>query len=234
MLQYKHVRATPADPAGRGSPSSRHCVGRGTWRLRGRGRPRGHRSRASELGSRSTSRGSRAARRPGHGGPGASGGSARGARAAARPPRMIVLDTTVLVYARGTEHPLRDPCRAVFDGVERGQLRATTTPEVVQEFVHVRARRRGRADAVLLGGAFATLLAPLLEVTADDLRRGLILYERSERLGAFDAVLGATAIGHGATALVSADPAFAELKGIDHVVPDGHAAARLRAGELKA
>lgn len=147
---------------------------------------------------------------------------------------MIVVDTTVLVYARGTEHPLREPCRALFDAVERGQLRATTTPEVVQEFVHVRAQRRGRADAVLLGGAFATLLAPLIEVTADDLRRGLTLYERSEDLSAFDAVLGATAIGHGATAIVSADRAFAELHGIDHVVPDRNGAARLRAGEAEA
>lgn len=34
---------------------------------------------------------------------------------------MIVLDTTVLVYATGTEHPLREPCRRLVDraGVER-------------------------------------------------------------------------------------------------------------------
>lgn len=28
---------------------------------------------------------------------------------------MIVLDTTVLVYAKGAEHPLRDPCRVGND-----------------------------------------------------------------------------------------------------------------------
>ena len=39
-------------------------------------------------------------------------------------------------------------------------------------------------------------------------------FETSERLGAFDAVLAASAMAHGATALVSADAAFAGVPGI--------------------
>ena len=33
---------------------------------------------------------------------------------------MIVLDTTVLVYATGAEHPLRSPCRALIEAVTAG------------------------------------------------------------------------------------------------------------------
>ena len=47
---------------------------------------------------------------------------------------MIVVDTTVLVYAVGADHPLREPCRAVVSGVESGRLTASTTIEVIQEF----------------------------------------------------------------------------------------------------
>lgn len=140
---------------------------------------------------------------------------------------MIVLDTTVLVYAKGSEHPLRDPCRELIAAIAAGRLEATTTVEAIQEFVHVRARRRGRADAIGLGRDYAALLAPLLPVTPEDLERGLALYESSERLGAFDAVLAATAATAGADALVSADTAFAEIDAVAHLVPDAMGVAGL-------
>jgi predicted nucleic acid-binding protein len=133
---------------------------------------------------------------------------------------MIVIDTTVLVYAVGGEHPLRDPCRALIGAIAEGEVEATTSVEVIQEFVHVRARRRGRRDAAAFGRNYTDLLSPLLGVTVEHLRQGLALFERSDRLGAFDAVLTAGAIASGASALVSADAAFAEAGEIRHVVPD--------------
>lgn len=132
---------------------------------------------------------------------------------------MIVLDTTVLVYAKGSEHPLRDPCRRLIAAIGEGKVEATTTAEVIQEFVHVRARRRDRRDAAALGAAYAELLAPLLAITREHLVDGLSVFERSERLGAFDAVLACAATGAGAI-LVSADAAFADAPRLEHTVPD--------------
>jgi predicted nucleic acid-binding protein len=133
---------------------------------------------------------------------------------------MIVLDTTVLVYAKGADHPLRVPCRELIAAIAQERIEATTTPEVIQQFVHVRARRRDRAEAAALGRDYAELLSPLLSVGRDQLQRGLELFETTPRLGAFDAVLAAAALHAGAAALVSADTAFADLPGIAHVVPD--------------
>lgn len=140
---------------------------------------------------------------------------------------MIVLDTTVLVYAKGAEHAFRDPCRELIAAIADGRLEATTTPEVIQEFTHVRARRCGRADAVALARAYAEVLSPLVTVTTEDLRRGLELFERIAPLGAFDAVLAAVAAGAGARALVSADTAFAAVPGLRHAVPDDDGVAAL-------
>ena len=140
---------------------------------------------------------------------------------------MILLDTTVLVYAKGADHPLRDPCRELLARIADGTLEACTTVEVIQEFVHVRARRRGRADAAALGRDYAVLLSPLLTITAEDLETGLALFERSNALGAFDAVLAACAVRAEAHALVSADAAFTELTDLTHVVPDRTGLAKL-------
>lgn len=140
---------------------------------------------------------------------------------------MIVLDTTVLVYAKGTDHPLRDPCRDLVGAIANERIAATTTVEVIQEFVHIRARRRDRRDAVALGRDYAELLAPLLPLTGEDLHRGLTLFEGVPQLGAFDAVLAAAAAAAGATALVSADTAFADVPGVTHIFPDRDGVATL-------
>lgn len=139
---------------------------------------------------------------------------------------MIVLDTTVLVYGVGADHPLREPCRDLIGAIAAGDVPATTTVEVLQEFTHVRARRRDRADASRLARDYLDLLSPLLVVSEDDLQEGLRLYTRCDRLGAFDAVLAATAGRANAAGIVSADAAFAEA-GIPHIVPDARSVAAL-------
>jgi hypothetical protein len=133
---------------------------------------------------------------------------------------VILLDTTVLVYALGREHPYRDPCRELIEAVATGKVSATTTVEAIQEFVHVRARRRDRAEAAELGRDYASLLSPLVQAGGDDLRDGLTLFERGSVIGAFDSVLAATSINAGIRALVSADTAFAEVPACKHVLPD--------------
>ena len=143
---------------------------------------------------------------------------------------MIVLDTTVLVYSKGEGHPLLEPCVALLEAIAAGAVEATTTPEVIQEFVHVRARRRTRRDAVALGRSFAALLSPLLIVDEEQLRSGLGLFDRHRALGAFDAVLAAATLAAGADALVSADGTFADVTAINHVAPGTPSFDRLLAG----
>lgn len=140
---------------------------------------------------------------------------------------MIVLDATVLVYAKGEDHALRAPCRKLIEQIASREIEATTTTEVVQEFAHVRARHRDRGDAAALARDYADLLSPLLIVDGGALDAGLSLFAEARQIGAFDAVLAATAIEAGATHLISADRAFSQLKDLDHVYPDERGIAAL-------
>jgi predicted nucleic acid-binding protein len=140
---------------------------------------------------------------------------------------VIVLDTTVLVYAVGTEHPFKAPCQRLIQAIAESAILATTSVEAIQEFTHVRARRRDRKDAADLARDYIELLAPLLIVEETDLREGLRLFEESDGLGAFDAVLAAAAHVAGAEALVSADTAFSTVANLRHIVPDAEGVARL-------
>lgn len=121
---------------------------------------------------------------------------------------MILVDTNVLLYASGGEHPLREPARRLMAAIVEGRVGGTTAADVIQEFAHVSSRRRPREEAVSNARRYAAILAPLVSPRAEDLEAGLRLFARDERLGAFDAVLAATAIGQQVTAFVSADRAF--------------------------
>jgi predicted nucleic acid-binding protein len=142
---------------------------------------------------------------------------------------MIILDTTVLAYAVGEEHPLREPCRRLLAAHASGTIEATTTVEVLQEFAHVRARRRTREDAVNLTRLYVVALDPMVTTTAD-LDAGLSLFQGHPELGAFDAVLAGVALARGAEALVSADRAFASVPDLPWIDPATPAFDRLVAG----
>lgn len=131
---------------------------------------------------------------------------------------MILLDTSVLVYAIGSDHALRAPCQGLLRLVAEGYVRATTTVEAVQEFTHVRARRRTRAEAAARAHSVVRGLGPLARPDDDDLSEALDLFERSPKLGAFDAVLAATARRRG-WALASADRAFSGVDDLTHLNP---------------
>jgi len=139
---------------------------------------------------------------------------------------MILVDTTVLAYAVGSDHPLRMPCRRLLEAHADAAIDIATTVEVLQEFTHVRARRRSRADAVALTRLYADALT-VLETSSDDLDRGLELFVKHEQVGAFDAVLAAVAMRHEVAALVSADRAFGEVAALRHVDPATPALGRL-------
>lgn len=133
---------------------------------------------------------------------------------------MILLDTSVLVYAVGGEHPLREPCRRVLTAHGRRALECTTTVEVLQEFLHASGRRRPRVEAAALTRSYRHAF-DLLLTEPGDLVLGLDLYEAHPGLGAFDAVLAAVALNRDLEALISADGDFAEVPGLRWLPPGG-------------
>lgn len=140
---------------------------------------------------------------------------------------MLLIDTNVLMYKSGADHVLKDPCTQIISLIAEGTLRAVTTPEALQEFAHIYARRRGRPAAAERAIEYATLLAPLRLTEAEHLEQGLALWHAHKELGAFDAVLAAVALDTKYATIVSADRAFAVVPGLKHVYPDAQGVASL-------
>ncbi len=131
--------------------------------------------------------------------------------------RRIWVDTSVLAYAAGGDHPLREPCRRVVEAAAAGVLELHASVEMVQEFVFHRLRRVPRADAVAQARQ-AGALCVLHPFDADVLERALDLVSAAE-LGARDAVHAATAIARGFEEIVSADRDFDAAPGLRRIDP---------------
>ena len=130
----------------------------------------------------------------------------------------VFIDTAVIMYAAGAEHPLREPSRRVLSRIGTGELDGVISVEVVQEILHrfsgVRRREVGEAQARDAMDFFA----PVLPVTHALMRRVPDLAARYPSLAARDLVHVATCIHDGITEIISPDRGFdgvAEIRRID-------------------
>lgn len=124
---------------------------------------------------------------------------------------MIFVDTSVLIYAVGAEHPHRAEAREFFRHSVREELTLVTSAKVLQELVdaYVVADRTDTLDAAL------TLadgrIAKVWPVEAEDVRLARMLAERFPALGARDLLHMASCRRRDVTRLKTFDRALASV-----------------------
>lgn len=99
---------------------------------------------------------------------------------------MIFVDTSVLMYAVGRDHPLRDPARRFFATATADQQPLATSSEVLQELAHAylpAERTQALAAALRIVDRARMEVWPLEH---DDVVLGIELSARHPGLGARD------------------------------------------------
>ena len=130
----------------------------------------------------------------------------------------VFVDAAVVMHAAGGEHPLRDPCRRIIDGISDGSVDGVTSAEVIQEIFHRFLSIRRPEDGAILAERTQDLMAPVLPITHALMRRVPELARRYPTLDARDLVHVATCIHEGITEIISPDRGFdqvAELRRLD-------------------
>jgi predicted nucleic acid-binding protein len=131
----------------------------------------------------------------------------------------IYVDSNVFLYAIGTEHRYREPCRAFVRALAgHDELSGETSAETIQEVVHHR-RRRGDTQATERGRQTADLCAAVHPFDRDTMVAALRLIDRHPMLPTRDAVHAATALAVGVTLVVSADRDFDAVTGLERIDP---------------
>ena len=130
-----------------------------------------------------------------------------------------LVDTAVLLYAVGGDHPMRAGSRRIVAAAGNGQIELHASVEMVQEFVVHRMRRGSRPSAVRQARDVAGLCV-LHDFDRAVLRTALDLISDADTLGGRDAVHAATALQHGLPIIVSPDHAFDNVPGLRRIDPN--------------
>lgn len=133
-------------------------------------------------------------------------------------PVRLFVDTAVLAYAVGAEHPRRAACHQILVAAASGDAELHASVEAVQEFLFHRLRRGGRVSAVEETRAVRDLLV-LHPFDASVVDAMVDLVAESD-IGGRHAVHAATAQLAGFGSIISTDRAFDAVPGLARLDPE--------------
>jgi hypothetical protein len=133
---------------------------------------------------------------------------------------MILIDTNVIIYAAGAEHPHKQRSVALLERVAAGEVEATIDAEVLQEILH-RYRAIGRwEDGRRVYDLTRQLFPSVVPVTAELLDRARRVLDSEGQIMARDALHAAVVMTEGFEAVCSYDRDFDRIKGLVRREPD--------------
>jgi uncharacterized protein len=136
----------------------------------------------------------------------------------------VFIDTAIVMYADGADHPLREPSRRIITLVRDGELDGVISVEVIQEITH-RFRRTDRPDiGIRMARSALDAFAPVLPITHALIRRVPELAQRYPALAARDLIHVATCIHEGISEIVSPDRGFDQVAELRRIDPNDFAA----------
>ncbi len=139
----------------------------------------------------------------------------------------VFIDTSVFMYARGKDHPLKAPCSDIIlaiakDGALGNYGAPVVNTEVLQEILY-RYVMIGKGDTGLsICRDIEALEVDVLAITRDDMNRTFELFERykSKNLPPRDLIHAAVMITNGISNVISADKHFDAIREIKRVRPE--------------
>jgi len=133
--------------------------------------------------------------------------------------QVYFLDANVLMYAAGSDHPLRAPCRQALTRAVEREVSLVTDAEVLQEILH-RYFSIGRPEAArTVHQAAVDLCDEVIPIAEEQTTRALELLLEHSELTPRDAIHVATMEFHGLQLLLSTDQDFDGLSQVERIDP---------------
>jgi uncharacterized protein len=133
----------------------------------------------------------------------------------------MYVDTTIFMYAMGSESRFKEPCARILLAGAADQIVLVTSAETLQEVLH-RYRSIGRVDDIRpTFEAIKASVQRVLPVTADDIEEARRLGERvaARSVSARDLVHAAVARRQGLREILTVDAGFGDIPGVVVVDP---------------
>ena len=132
---------------------------------------------------------------------------------------MILVDSNILMYAAGSEHPCKQPSVAWLERVASGEIEATVDAEVLQEILHRYRALRRWSEGRRVYDLTRTIFPVVLPIDSDVLDRARSTMDLHSGLMARDALHAAVVELHDLDGICSYDQDFDILEGLRRIQP---------------
>ncbi len=133
--------------------------------------------------------------------------------------KPIFVDTNIIMYTVGADHPHRQPCRTALARVAEGQIRAVVDCEVHQEILHRYLSLRLPEKARQVSQKLEAVIPHTLPIALDDIARARQLLRRYPTLPARDLLHVAVMLNHDITQILSTDTHFDQVDEVERLDP---------------
>jgi predicted nucleic acid-binding protein len=133
---------------------------------------------------------------------------------------VILIDSNIIMYAAGAEHPHKQPSVRMLERVASGDVDAAIDAEVLQEILHRYRAIKRWTDGRRVYDLARQLFPVVIPITSDILDRARRLMDDHAQLMARDALHAAVVIGEELEAICSYDRDFDRVSGLRRVEPD--------------
>lgn len=137
-----------------------------------------------------------------------------------KPSYYQFIDANLIMYSLGGPHPLREPCRMVFEKIKDGLIQVVTNTEVLQEILYRFFSIKKSSVGALAYTSLVEICVEILPVTLHDMDLALDLLKKYPGITSRDAVHAATMINHEIKEILSADSHFDLIQEIRRIPPD--------------
>lgn len=132
---------------------------------------------------------------------------------------MILIDSNILMYAAGTDHPNKEPSVTFLEKVTQGEIDAVVDAEVLQEILHRYRAIQRWAEGQLVYDLSRRIFPIVIPITAEILDRARDLLDDYDRLKARDALHAAVVLAQDLDAICSYDHDFDQVEAVERIEP---------------
>lgn len=127
---------------------------------------------------------------------------------------IVFIDSNVPMYVAGREHPNREPSRRLLAAVQRREIDACTSAEVLQEILYRYSALKRLDLASSVYDLFVKICPVVFDVTLADTNRARDLLLEQHRLSARDALHAAVMMNHSIEWIATFDVGFDGVAGV--------------------
>ncbi len=127
---------------------------------------------------------------------------------------MIFIDSNVVMYAAGHDHPLKQPALSIIAKIETGELEAVSSVEVLQEILYRYWSIGKLVKGCQVFTCFESLIPRILPVNREDLLLAKDYLINHSKINPRDALHAAVMKNNKIKTIISADKDFDLIPGI--------------------